>query len=165
MTLTNKPLAPLRALLAASAASAALFAAVPAHAGPFDFLKRTIEREVKEAVDTAAETAVEAALQTAVETTFKVEKAGQAQTTAAGFRQEGGTTVPTADDIAEPTTEDGEAHVSGVFVATGDVNGDGIDESRGKPFRQEGHTTVPTADDVQAPAQNRRAAQEPARTG
>lgn len=134
----------LKALATASAIAAAALVAVPAHAGPLDFLKKAVKQELSELAQEKTRGAVDAAVGS--RKSAKKEAAGS---TDGGFRQEGGTTVPTADDVQ---AQQGDTR-SGVNVASGDVNGDG---RRGKPGLSQNGTTVPSADTVQASQHERR---------
>ena len=135
----------MKALATASALSAALVAA-PAHAGPLDFLKNAVKQELSELAQETTRGAVDAAVGKR-----KADKKATAASNEGGFRQEGGTTVPTADDVLAPQ---GETR-SGVNVASGDVDGDG---RAGKSGLSQNGTTVPSADTVQARQPERRAA-------
>ncbi|QPC99047.1 hypothetical protein [Qipengyuania soli] len=159
----------LKALASATALSATALVAVPAHAGPLGFLKKVVKQELSELAQDTAREAVDAATGTAkagkkgkVEASWKVEEGEAAPTGDGGFRQEGGTTVPTADDVQAPQGETRGLLLpavqprfqGGVNVAVGDVNGDGRD---GKPGMSQNGTTVPSADTVQAAKEERRA--------
>lgn len=138
MTSNTKTRSHLTLLLAGVAMAGA--AATPAQAGPFDFIKRAVKQELKETFEATTESVVESAMQTAVETTFKVEKGEQAQASREGFRQEGHTTVGTADDIQAP--ELAQAQV-----------GRGRTQARagiGEAMTSQNGTTVETASEVQS---------------
>jgi hypothetical protein len=138
MTSNTKTRSHLTLLLAGVAMAGA--AATPAQAGPFDFIKRAVKQELNETFEATTESVVESAMQTAVETTFKVEKGEQAQASREGFRQEGHTTVGTADDIQAP--ELAQAQV-----------GRGRTQARasiGEAMTSQNGTTVETASEVQA---------------
>lgn len=154
----------LKALAAATALSATLFA-VPAQAGPFGFLKKIVKQELSELAEKTTQSAVDAATGGAedskdkkegkVEASWQVEKGEAAAPSGdGGFRQEGGTTVSTADNVQAPQGETrglllpAVQRTSGIKVATGDMTGDGKD---GKPGMSQNGTTVPSADTVQAP--------------
>lgn len=141
MTMTR-----MKALATASALSAAALVAAPAHAGPLDFLKNAVKHELSELAQETTRSAVDAAVGKR-----KSDKKASTASNEGGFRQEGGTTVPTADDVLAPQ---GDAR-SGVNVASGDVDGDG---RAGKPGLSQNGTTVPSADTVQARQPERRAA-------
>ena len=157
----------LKVLATATALSATALVAVPAHAGPLGFLKKIVKDELTELAQDTAQGAVDAATGKArkkgkVEAGWKVEEGEAAPTGDGGFRQEGGTTVPTADDVQAPQGDTRGLLLpavqprfqSGVNVAVGDLNGDGRD---GKPGMSQNGTTVPSADTVQAQQEARRA--------
>lgn len=164
----------LKVLATATALSATALAAVPAHAGPLGFLKKIVKQELSELAQDTAQRAVDAATGGAeeskgkkkgkVDATWKVEEGeAAAPPSSGGYRQEGGTTVPTADDVQAP--QGGTRGLilpavqprnqGGVNVAVGDINGDGRD---GRPGMSQNGTSVETADTVQAQQEERRAA-------
>lgn len=159
----------MKALASATALSATALVAVPAHAGPLGFLKKVVKQELTQLAQDTAREAVDAATGTEmagkkgkVEASWKVEEGEAARSGDGGFRQEGGTTVPTADDVQAPQGETRglllpavqPSFQGGVNVAVGDVNGDGRD---GKPGMSQNGTTVPSADTIQSAKDERRA--------
>lgn len=144
----------LKVLATATALSAAALVAVPAHAGPLGLLKKIVQDQLSELAQETAQGAIDAATGKAgkkgkVEASWKVEEGEAAPAAEGGFRQEGGTTVPTADDVQAPQQE------GRVNVAAGDVTGDG---RSGKPGMSQNGTSVPSADTIQARQDKRRAA-------
>lgn len=168
----------LKVLAAATALSATALVAVPAQAGPFGFLKKIVKKELTELAQETAQSAVDAATGAAVgdqseskgkkkgkvEASWKVEEGEAAPSGDGGFRQEGGTTVPTADDVQAPQGETRGLLLpavqprfqGGVNVAVGDINGDGTSDGPSKPGMSQNGTTVPSADTVQAQQEERR---------
>lgn len=152
----------LTALAAATALSATALAAGPTHAGPLGFLKKIVKQELTELAQETVENATDAAAGAVVsKVAGKARGEPQAPATDNGFRQEGGTTVPSADDVQTPQ---GEArglllpavqpsYQARVNVVAGDVTGDGKD---GKPGTSQNGTTVPAADTVSAGDEERR---------
>lgn len=152
----------LKVLATATALSATSLVAVPAQAGPFGFLKKIVKQELNELAEETVQGAVDAAAGAVVDAASdnkskkkgkvearKVEEGEAAPAGNGGFRQEGGTTVPSADDVQAPPSE------TRVNVAAGDVTGDG---RGGKPGMSQNGTTVPSADTVQAQQKERRGA-------
>lgn len=152
MTNTKHSRSPLTMLLAGAALSATALVAVPAHAGPLGFLKKAIKQELSELAEETAQAAVDAATGTVKtrktsqpNTGWKVEEGEAAASGDGGFRQEGGTTVPSADDVLAPEDE-GEALLLPAVQAVREA---------ARPQRSrmsQNGTTVETANEVQAPA-------------
>lgn len=164
----------LKVLATATALSATALVAVPAQAGPLGFLKKIVKQELSELAQQTAQSAVDAATggsepaeakrKGKVEASWKVEEGEAARSGDGGFRQEGGTSVPTADDVQAPQGETRGLILpavqprfqGGVNVAVGDVNGDGTADGPTKPGMSQNGTTVPSADTLQAPTEERR---------
>ncbi len=152
MTNTKNTRSQFTMLLAGAALSATALVAVPAHAGPLSFLKKVVKQELSELAQETAQGAVDAATGTVkarktgkTDATWKVEEGEAAASGDGGFRQEGGTTVPTADDLLAPEDE-GEALLLPAVQAAREA----ARPQRSK-MSQNG-TTVETANEVQAPA-------------
>jgi hypothetical protein len=142
MTITTKSRSPFTTLFAGAALSAAIVAAAPAHAGPLDFIKKAVKKELVEITQSATQGVVDA--------TFKGEKDTKAQSSEGGFRQEGGTTVETADDVQAPQ-EEGAAMLLPAVQPVREAA-----RPRHSRMSQNG-TTVETANTVQAPQKPQRA--------
>ncbi|MFN2098833.1 hypothetical protein [Altererythrobacter sp. MF3-039] len=129
----------------ALAASAGLMTATPAHAGPLDFLKNEVSKAAKKEAKRAIEAGTQRAVRVAVS---DVSRDGIDESAAEGesFRQEGHTTVPTADDIQSKP----QAHIGGAGGA-GKVSHNRVQMERANAKLSQNGTTVGTASEVQAP--------------
>lgn len=164
MTKTITHSATLKAMLAGAAISMTAIAATPAQAGALSFLKKAVKKELSRVAENTVESVLESAVETAADTTFRAEKPAQADagqeggglwnsgsgTAAANpaskpMRQEGGTTVGTADDVQAPR-EEGTA----LIVPAVQPPREAARRTQRAKLKQTG-TTVATASEVQAP--------------
>lgn len=129
----------LKIMLAGVALSATAVTAVPAHAGPLSFIKKVVKRE--------ADRALEDMLGSGASQSAPATAAANGK----GFRQEGGTTVGTADDVQAPQDE----NAVGLLLPAVQSVREAARPQRAK-MSQNG-TTVETANEVQAPQSPQRA--------
>ena len=182
MTKNTKTHSPLRLLFAGVALSATAMAAVPAHAGPLDFLKRAVKQELKETFEEVTESAVETAVETAVVATIGADASnesgggiynsggtlstqaqvgrGRAKARASvgeAMTSQNGTTVETASEVqAPPSTSKGKVE------ATWKTEEGTKSQTRPERGMSQNGTTVETASEVQAPADEQTALLLPA---
>lgn len=180
----------LKTILALAGVSMIAMSAAPAHAGPFDALKKAAAKEIKkEAHQRLAERADKGGLGGLVAGVAETATAGDPPTPRAGNPEkpgmsQNGTTVPSASNLNAnqgqqailiglllPAVQGARAHAvpveslslnygkirsafnGGVRVASGDVNGDGVDDiivSPGVCKMSQNGTTVETADEILA---------------
>lgn len=188
MTKNTKTHSPMRLLLAGVALSATAMAAVPAHAGPLDFLKRAVKQELKETFEEVTESAVETAVETAVVATIGADASnesgggiynsggtlstqaqvgrGRAKARASvgeAMTSQNGTTVETASEVQAPQ---GEAQAprpkkSAEWSRVKNTAAAGTSQPARAKLSQNG-TTVETANEVQAQADEQAALLLPA---
>ena len=154
-----------RLLLAGAALSATAMAAVPAHAGPLDFLKRAVKQELKETFEEVTESAVETAVETAVVATIGADPARTPEATPAVKPLDRAS--PLLDDAnveggglwnADTSAADGNGG-GGIYNSGGTLDaqaqvGRGRTSARaqvGEAMTSQNGTTVATASEVQAP--------------
>ena len=135
----------------------------PAHAGLFkslkDAAKKELSRAAKKSVDNLVDRATGETAKGKVEASWKVEEGEAAASSGDGnaigepFRQEPGTTVPSADDVLAPKDEEAALLLPAVQAYT---SVQGPYQAPRKGMSQNG-TTVETADEVQAPTRPQRA--------
>ena len=165
MTKNTKTHSPMRLLFAGVALSASAMAAVPAHAGPLDFLKRAVKQELKETFEEVTESAVETAVETAVvatigadpartpEATPAVKPLDRASPVLADANIEGGGLWNANTSAADGNGGGGIYNSGGTLDAQAQV-GRGRTRARanvGEAMTSQNGTTVETASEVQAP--------------
>ncbi len=139
----------LKVLMTAATLSTAALVAVPAQAGPLGFIKKLVKQELADLAQDTIRSATDTATTGVVVAAGDVTGDGRPDTAERPFRQEGGTTVPTADDVQAPQEERAALIVPAIQKARYAA------PRRGK-LSQNG-TTVPSAEDVAAPQRPQRA--------